>query len=124
VISVPVGGTIYVIGEVKKPGGFVLGNRPSMSVLEVLSLAEGLDAKAAPHNARILRAIGGDQSKRSEEHIDVGKILRGGAPDVQLRSSDILLIPDSAVKNATLRSVETAIQVGTGVTTGLIIWRK
>jgi polysaccharide biosynthesis/export protein len=122
VISVPVSGSVYVIGQVKKPGGFVLGSRPSMSVLEALSLAEGLDPKAAPHNARILRAVGGDQNHRSEEHIDVTKILRGSAPDVQLQSADILLIPDSALKNATLRSLETAIQLGTGITTGLIVW--
>jgi polysaccharide export outer membrane protein len=124
VISVPAGGTIYVIGEVKKPGGLVLGSRSTMSVLEALSLAEGLGSRAAPRNARILRAIGGDQNNRSEERIDVAKILRGSAPDVQLRAADILLVPDSAVKNATLRSVETAIQMGTGITTGLIIWRR
>ena len=120
----PSGGTVYVIGEVKKPGGFVLGGRPSMSVLEALSLAEGLEPKAAPRNARVLRAISGDQNNRREERINVAKILGGSAPDVQLRSADILLIPDSAVKNATLRTVETAIQMGTGIGTGLIIWRR
>jgi polysaccharide export outer membrane protein len=123
VISVPVGGVVYVIGEVKKPGGFTLGTRPAMSLLEVLSLAEGLSPKAAPKNARILRAVGGDPNNRREERIDVAKILSGRAPDTPLRPADILLVPDSFIKNAKLRSLEAAIQMGTAVGTGLIVWR-
>jgi polysaccharide export outer membrane protein len=120
VISVPAGGVVYVIGEVRKPGGFVLGTRPGMSVLEALSLAEGMDLKASPGRARILRAVDGDQSKRREEPVNVAKILDGSAPDVLLRSADILFIPNSVAKNATVRSVEAAIQIGTG----LVIWRR
>jgi polysaccharide export outer membrane protein len=120
VISVPTGGLVYVIGEVKKSGGFVLGTRPSLSVLEALSLAEGLQPKAAPRKARILRATNGDQSSRREEPVNVAKILDGTVPDVLLKPADILFIPNSAIKNATLRSVEAAIQIGTG----LVIWRR
>jgi len=36
------GGNGYVIGEVHRSGGFVLGEHQSMSVLQALSLAEGL----------------------------------------------------------------------------------
>jgi polysaccharide export outer membrane protein len=109
VISVPAGGLIYVIGDVKKSGGFVLGIRSSLSVLEAQSLAEGLQPKAAPRKARIPRAIDGDQNNRHEEPVNVAKILDGSAPDVMLRSADILFIPNSVVKNATIRSVEAAI---------------
>jgi polysaccharide export outer membrane protein len=120
VISVPAGGSVYVIGEVKKSGGFVLGTRSSLSVLEALSLAEGLQPRAAPRKARILRAIEGDKNKRQEEPVDLAKILDGSAPDVMLRSADILFIPNSVIKNATLRTVEAAIQIGTG----LVILRR
>jgi polysaccharide biosynthesis/export protein len=123
VISVPVGGMVYVIGEVKKPGNFVLGTRPSMSLLEALSLAEGLGPKAAPSNARILRAVDGDPNKRREERVNVAKILSGKAPDKPLLPADILLVPDSFAKNAKLRSMEAAIQMGTAIGTGMVIWR-
>jgi polysaccharide export outer membrane protein len=120
VISVPAGGLVYVIGEVKKSGGFVLGTRSSLSVLEALSLAEGLQPKASPRKARILRAIDADQHIRREEPVNLAKILDGSAPDVMLRPADILFIPNSVIKNATLRTVEAAIQIGTG----LVILRR
>jgi polysaccharide export outer membrane protein len=41
VISVPKGEMVYVIGSVKKSGGFVLGEKENVSVLQALSMAEG-----------------------------------------------------------------------------------
>lgn len=41
VISVPRAELVYVMGQVKKAGGFVLRDRETMSVLQALSLAEG-----------------------------------------------------------------------------------
>jgi polysaccharide biosynthesis/export protein len=120
VISIPAGGTVYVIGEVKKSGGFVLGPRRSLSVLEALSLAEGLQIKAAPGKAKILRALDSSGTKRREEPVNVAKILSGKASDVALMPADILFIPNSAAKNAAIRSMEAAIQIGTG----LVIWRR
>jgi len=46
---------VYVIGEVHRSGGFVLGEHQSMSVLQALSLAEGLGAGADARHAKILR---------------------------------------------------------------------
>jgi polysaccharide biosynthesis/export protein len=118
VISVPRGEMVYVMGQVVRSGGFVLNERESMSVLQALSLAGGLDRAAQPQNSRILRATTGDS--RRELPLDLRKILSGRAEDVSLRSDDILLIPASAPKKAALRAVEAAIQLGTGV----VIWRR
>ena len=43
IVKVTRGGIVYVIGEVKKPGGFVLKSDQNMSVLKAIALAEGLD---------------------------------------------------------------------------------
>ena len=59
VISVPRAELVYVIGAVKRAGGFVLSEREQISVLQALSMAEGLDRVASAPNARILRAAGG-----------------------------------------------------------------
>lgn len=118
VISIPPADLVYVLGEVKKAGGFVLGTRRSMSVLEALSMAEGLQPRAAPGKARILRAAEASED-RQPELINVSRIMAGKAPDVTLRPSDILLIPNSSAKSITARSMEAAIQIGTG----LLIWR-
>jgi hypothetical protein len=40
--------------------------------------------------------------------------MEGSAPDVPLQANDILYIPVSGAKLATLRSLEAAVQMGTG----------
>jgi len=119
VISVPKAEMVYVIGEVKRSGGFVLGEHQSMSVLQVLSLAEGLNATADARHARILR-LNRDADKREEMSVDVKDVLNGKKADVALRGDDILFIPGSTGKKAALRGIEAAIQTGTG----MAIWRR
>src|SRR5258708_7110456 len=114
VISVPKGELVYVIGSVKKAGGFVLGEKENVSVLQALSLAEGLDRLAAPRNAKILRAEPGVDSARKEIPVDLKNILEGKAGDIALQSEDILFVPNSVSKSATIRGLEAALQLRTG----------
>jgi polysaccharide export outer membrane protein len=119
VISVPRAELVYVVGQVMRSGGFVLNERESMSALQALSLAGGLDRAASPRNARVLRTKAG-AAGRVEIAVNLKKILDGSAPDVPLQADDILFIPDSTPKKAGLRALEAAIQAGTG----LVIWRR
>jgi polysaccharide export outer membrane protein len=114
VVSVPKGDIVYAIGAVHKSGGFVLGENESLSALQVLSLAEGLDHAAAPQNAKIMRNVPGSND-RAEIPVDLKKLLAGKGTDVPLRADDILFIPTSATKNVALRSLEAAVQIGTGI---------
>lgn len=116
VISVPRAEMVYVVGEVKRAGGFTLHENESMSVLQALSLAEGLSRTAGTKNARILRAVNGS-SERLEIPVDLKQVMDGRASDVKLQSSDILFIPNNLPKSATLRGIEAAI----AITTGLVI---
>ena len=111
VISVPKGEIIYVIGSVKKPGGFVLGEHESLSGLQILALAEGLDRFAKPEHAKIMRPIPNSE-KRQEIPVDLKQILSGKITDIALRSDDILFVPNSPKKAAMARTIETAIQLG------------
>ena len=61
VISVPKADTIYVIGAVRKPGAYVLGEHRTLSALQILALAEGPEKTAATKDARIMRVIPGSQ---------------------------------------------------------------
>jgi polysaccharide export outer membrane protein len=118
VISVPKAEMVYVIGEVRRSGGFVLGEHQSISVLQALSLAEGLNGTADTRHAKILR-LKRDADQREEMAVDVKDVLNGKKPDVPLHGDDILFIPGSTGKKAALRTLEAAIQTGTG----LAIWR-
>jgi len=118
VISVPRADLIYVVGEVRKAGGFPLSERQHISVLQALALAEGALPTAAVSSARILRG-NGDGIDRQEIPVNVSRILTGKTPDVPLQADDILFIPNSMPKKAAIRGIEAAIQLGTGI----IIWR-
>jgi polysaccharide export outer membrane protein len=113
VITIAQGQSVYVIGDVNKAGGFPLGQREKISVLQALSLAGGPGTAAKPSAAKILRTSG-DGSTRGEIPIDVKRILDGKATDVQLQAEDILFIPDSAGKVAALRAAQAM---------GIAIWR-
>lgn len=119
VISVPRAEMVYVIGQVQRAGGFVLNERETISVLQALSLAGGLDRAASPQKSRILRHSAGG-SGRLEIAVDLKKILAGKGSDIPLAPEDILFIPASAPKKAAIRAAEAAVQVGTG----LAIWRR
>jgi len=115
VISVPRAELIYVTGSVKKPGGFPVSTNGSISVLQALSLAEGVAPDASTHNARIVRSLNGDGNDRQEIHVDVGNILRGKATDFDLQPRDILFIPDNTGKKIGMRFAEIALQSVVGV---------
>jgi polysaccharide export outer membrane protein len=119
VITVPRAKLVYVIGEVRKSGGFVLRERENISVLQAISLAEGLTVTAGSRNAKIIRPAE-NGAEKTELAVNVKNILAGKTPDVPMHPNDILFIPNSAAKNATIRGLESAIQMGTG----LVIWHK
>jgi polysaccharide export outer membrane protein len=116
VIRVSKAGLVYVLGAVGRPGGYPI-EQESMTVLRALSLAQGLDGRASPQKARVIR-----QSKDGSQEIAIriGDILRGAAADALLENNDILFVPDSRAKGALHRGAEAAIQLATGV----IIWRR
>jgi polysaccharide biosynthesis/export protein len=116
-ISVPRGDLVYVVGGVNRAGGFVLNERESMTVLQAVSMAEGLDKTSAPKSAKIIR---GGTSTRAEIPVDLSKILSGKAPDIPLLANDILFVPNSRAKSAAFRGLEAAIQLGTGV----VVYRR
>ena len=97
VITVPKGKLIYVVGDVRKAGGFPIGETDDFTVLRALSLAEGLDDFADTAHTRILRA--GPDGKRTDQEIDLKKLLAGKAEDIRLQANDILFIPNSGAKN-------------------------
>lgn len=114
VITVPKAELVYVVGAVKRPGGFPLAEKEQISVLQAVSLAEGLDRVAGAKRARILRQLT-PGAERTELNVNVGEILNGRARDISLQANDILFIPTSVAKSASIRAMEAAIQAGTGI---------
>jgi len=109
---------VYVLGEVHKPGGFILADKETASALEAISMSEGMLRTAAPNHAVILRP--GADGERQQIPVNLKAIMQGKQPDVVLHAEDILVVPDSMSKNVLTRSLEAAIQMGTGV----VVWGR
>lgn len=114
VISVPKAKMVYIVGSVRRPGGFALNEKDTISVLQAISLAEGLERTASPGKAVILRNASGS-AHGAEVPINVQSILSGKSKDMQLQADDILFIPDSKAKAIALRAAEALVQTGTGL---------
>ena len=113
VITVPKADLVYVLGSVRKPGGFVLNEKPDITVLQALSMAEGLDKTSSPKRAKIIRQ-NADGSK-SEIALNLSNVLKGKSPDIALLGDDILFVPNSTSKTIAYRGIEAAIQTGSGI---------
>jgi polysaccharide export outer membrane protein len=114
IVKVTRAGIVYVVGQVKKPGGFVLSNNENISVLQALALAEGLTRTSAKSQARIIRT---DRStgKRTEIRMDLGKIMASKALDPTLQPKDIVFVPNSSAKSVFYRGTEAALYTAGGV---------
>jgi len=119
VVSVSRADTIYVIGDVGRPGSFLLNDREPLSVLQAIALAGGVTPGAAPKKARILR-LSPPNSEREEVPVNITAIMTGKSPDVKLTPQDILFIPNNAPKRVAIRATEAAVQT----LTGIVIWRS
>jgi polysaccharide biosynthesis/export protein len=114
IVKVLRAGIVYVVGEVQKPGGFVMKSNEKMSVLQAIALSGGLTRTASKAGACIIRTD--EQSgKREQTPIDLSKILSGKAPDPMLEARDVVFVPNSAAKTTFSRGVEIATQTLAGL---------
>lgn len=114
IVSIPRTEIVYVVGNVKKAGGFELSTHPTISVIQALSLAEGLDRDAAPGRAKILREAPGKDGRPAEIPVDIKSIFDGKSPDFALQGNDILFVPNNTAKSVSRRGVEAILQAATG----------
>jgi polysaccharide export outer membrane protein len=119
VITVPAAGNLYVIGHVLKAGPLLFDQRGRMTALQAVSAAGGMDNLAKPTEVRILRVVPG-QDARTEIALNLDNVMRGKAPDMALEVEDVVLVPNNKPKAIMLKTLDVAIQVGTGV----VIWRR
>ena len=94
-VVVPKAGIVYVLGEVTRPGGYVLNSTGGITVLQVVAVAGGPTHIASAGKTRLLHRT---ENGFQEQQIDVTKLLRGKAHDVSLRDEDILFVPSSGIK--------------------------
>jgi polysaccharide export outer membrane protein len=112
IISVSKAEVVYVTGAVRRPGGFVLEDRPTMTVLQAVAMAEGFTPTSAKKSARILRT--NQDGSKTEVPVNLAKIIKGKAQDTTLAANDVLFVPDSKKKIVGLRATDAAVSTFSG----------
>lgn len=84
------GNRIFVIGQVKRPGAFVMN--PVVDVIQALALAGGTTPFASVKNIRILRRENEVQRAISFDYTDV-TVGRSLEQNILLKSGDVVVVP-------------------------------
>lgn len=84
------GNKIYVLGQVNKPGEFIVN--PSVNIMQALSMAGGMTPFAATNDIIVLRGQSKEQKAMAFRYNDV---VRGRSLDtnIELLSGDIVVVP-------------------------------
>jgi polysaccharide biosynthesis/export protein len=116
VVSVPVGGIVYVVGSgVTQPGGYILQNHgEQITVLKAVALAHGMTGFAKGDRAVIMRT-NPVTGQKDVIPVHIKEIENQKTQDVALNSNDILYIPDSLGLKILTKGAESVLQVASGV---------
>ncbi len=106
-IVVSKAGMVYVLGEVNKPGAFLMEDNTSISVLKATALAGGTTKLASLKGSMILRK---SLTGTTQTRIPLDKIYHGKAQDLQLHAEDIVFVPLSNIRNYGAMGLQGAIQ--------------
>jgi polysaccharide export outer membrane protein len=111
-IVVSKAGVVYVVGDVRTPGGFVMENS-RMTMLQAFAMAQGANPTAALNRTELIRRSG-PGSQPNEKVIALKKILTAKEPDMNLQAGDIVYVPTSGAKVAGRRTLEAIVQTASG----------
>jgi polysaccharide export outer membrane protein len=111
-IIVSKAGVIYVVGEVHGPSGFLMDEKGQYTVMKAVAMARGLTKFAKPSQVRIVRRTPEGQE---EIPIPLDKILVAQAPDIPMKSNDILFVPSSRGKQFAARAADVAVALASGL---------
>lgn len=119
-IRVPEAGKIVVVGNVRKPGAYVVKDSFESSVLRLVALSEGL-MPFAGKEAYIYRRD--DTGTKQEIPVKLDQILQRKSPDVTLLADDVFYVPDNRGRRMTMTVIERMTNFGSSTASGLLIWR-
>ena len=86
---------VYVLGEVNKPGAYILNSTGAVTVLQVVAAAGGPTHAAAVGGTRMLRRT---PSGLQELPVPLKALLHGKTADIPVLADDILFVPSSRMK--------------------------
>ncbi|MBI5076263.1 MAG: polysaccharide biosynthesis/export family protein [Nitrospirae bacterium] len=95
IINVPKGGIFFVDGSVRTPGVYNLKGKTNLT--QAISIAQGASPIADLTEVRIYRENG--KGDRDIIIVDYNDIMSGSKSDIQIAENDIIIVPQSDMKN-------------------------
>lgn len=96
-------GVIYILGDVGRPGAYMINNNEPISLMQAISLAGGWRPNASLSGALLIRKVPGGHK---ELKLDLKHIVRGKQADVRVRNDDILYVPSSFGKTLATQGMQ------------------
>ena len=102
-VVVPKAGIAYVLGDVTRPGGFVMQNNHSqLTVLQAVALAGGTPPSAVPSHSKLIRRT--PEGGYREIPVNFSAMQKGKQPDIVMEPQDVLYVPFSYIRNLAANS--------------------
>ncbi len=98
-VIVPRAGIVYVMGDVGRPGGYVMQNDATLTALQAVAMASGTTKTSAESHVRLVRQSPGGPV---EVQLDLRAMQKGKLPDSALQAQDVLYVPYSTARNMML----------------------
>ena len=118
-VRVPVGGKIFVLGNIRRPGAFSVRDPADKTVLKMVALSEGL----MPFSQKIAYIVRRREGETPQEiPIELANIMERKSPDVALEIGDILYVPDNKTRRSTMGILDRLAGFGSATASGLVIW--
>jgi polysaccharide biosynthesis/export protein len=96
-IIVPKAAIVYLLGDVRQPGGYAMTNNESqVSVLELVARAGGTNHSAVPADAKLIRKV---DSGYVQMPLPLSAMQKGKRADLPLQAGDIVWVPFSYLRN-------------------------
>jgi polysaccharide export outer membrane protein len=95
-VIVPLAGIVYLLGDLNRPGGYVMSENGKITMLQAMAMAGGSTRTAAENSTRLLRPTANGYEEKT---IALKNIMLGKEKDFELQPRDIVYVPFSHMKN-------------------------
>lgn len=94
---------VYIVGDVLRSGAFYIQGGTKLTVLNLLSLAQGANRTAAMSRASIVRPL--PDGTATTIRFDMNKVMKNEQPNLAMQGGDVLVLPRSGLKSFALTAL-------------------
>jgi polysaccharide biosynthesis/export protein len=107
-VAVSKAGIVYVVGEVNRPGGFVMEDN-KITASQVLVMAAGPTRTASLNGTKMIRHT---PKGLKDIPLPLKKVLQGKTADIDLQPDDIIWVPASRGKELAGSTISSMVSTG------------